>query len=1315
MNKISLYIKTIILILAGSLSAKAQTASITAGCAELKVAFTAPQASSYYWKFGDGPASVSNLQNPVHSYVQASDDPYIAQLFDKENGTQIGDDIEITVYPPILIDINADVRTGCAPLEVNFSSSITINPDIDVKDIVWTFGDGNSASGQNTNYTYQEDGTYTVSVKVITTDSIKCDEPVIFEDFIVIEGQKTGFIMDRYSSCDIPATFTFTNSTNAPDGTTYFWDFGNGETRTGEGPFNMTYDEAGLYEPELTSTSPGGCISSKSRTISIGSPIIETTFPDTICWNVEIKLSQSTIAKDFIWDFTGTSIDTSLLGPIYLERRPVVTFTEPGLQTFTLTAIAPDSCETTETISVFVSKADASYTLGPDISCTDPIFIGYNANDPNLSSYTFNNDIFGIGEDETSSSPNGSTLYETPERDEYYVNTQDSVLTRLIVRSSYGCLDTAYNRYYLQKPEAFFIPDVVKGCIPFEVNFSDLSYSDHEIDTRSWDFGDGQGGVFSSEDTLVSHVYTTSGFHDVVLTITDQNDCIDISRKVRIIAIDKDTIPGAPSTGDCPDPICVGDSISILVGSNQVTTNLHIESDNGRYDHCWRDRLSTHTYLYPGVYPIDATFEFLTIYIDSIVTGCFLTVEGSRSDIDYAIECSNPYQVDFSGVNSINADSYTWYLENKVISTDPSFEYLFDERGTYTVYLETQQDGVGCTHRDSAMIHITDIKAGINIPDKSCASTANPLSASGSQDVYNKCHAGYIWQFENQRPREVNDSIIFHRLLPGFQRVTLIVEDINGCKDTTSATTTAYDLQAEFVADTLICLPSDIQLTNLSVGDTTIASYDWDFGGSTSIEKDPIHEFNEGDYDENYESDSITVILFVEDVIGCIDSTSLLIETYDIISELYMNNGPDICQNETIKFDAADYNLGGSFLTYEWQFGQVINSTESQPSVTFTEAGDYLIQLTFTEDATGCQGTLDTVITVRPTPVADFISDQDAKEFICFPEQISFSNTSQFDSLAMYQWDFGNGAQSDIEDPIIPFDKGTYEVQMIVSTQLGCMDTITQSYTLVGPEGNFTVDKDVICPGEEITVTLESSIDVSSYTWDFGDGVQVNNQSPVTHTYNTAFNSENFKPTLILRSDENGCELIQDIPISVSSISSDFDNVSDICPGIISLSSQFDNPQTIEWNIDGEIINGTSTPTVTTSSMQDSLDVILTVTDFFGCEIQRIKRIVNNQDIGFGNVRFPNVFSPNGDAFNQTFNITRVLDPEHDDDEVEVIAFKVYDRWGELLYNNSDPVNGWNGFYKGAIVPADIYAYYIEISINGCQAKSKKGNVTVIK
>lgn len=120
----------------------------------------------------------------------------------------------------------------------------------------------------------------------------------------------------------------------------------------------------------------------------------------------------------------------------------------------------------------------------------------------------------------------------------------------------------------------------------------------------------------------------------------------------------------------------------------------------------------------------------------------------------------------------------------------------------------------------------------------------------------------------------------------------------------------------------------------------------------------------------------------------------------------------------------------------------------------------------------------------------------------------------------------------------------------------------------------------------------------------------------------------------------------------------------------------------------------------------------LSIVDAIGCVIEQTKNF-DLPDTEGSNIEFPNVFSPNGDDLNPVFNI--YFDPDALTSEVEVVEFRVYNRWGELLYNNDNPSVGWDGRYKGVVVPPDVYAYYIEVSIDGCSSTSRKGNVTVIK
>ena len=86
----------------------------------------------------------------------------------------------------------------------------------------------------------------------------------------------------------------------------------------------------------------------------------------------------------------------------------------------------------------------------------------------------------------------------------------------------------------------------------------------------------------------------------------------------------------------------------------------------------------------------------------------------------------------------------------------------------------------------------------------------------------------------------------------------------------------------------------------------------------------------------------------------------------------------------------------------------------------------------------------------------------------------------------------------------------------------------------------------------------------------------------------------------------------------------------------------------------------------------------------------------------------PNAFSPNDDGKNDSFkplmkctgNLTYV--------------FKVFNRWGEIVFESNSPAESWNGKYKGEPVPLGVYVYYLQYSCDNCD-EFLKGNVTLVR
>ena len=73
-----------------------------------------------------------------------------------------------------------------------------------------------------------------------------------------------------------------------------------------------------------------------------------------------------------------------------------------------------------------------------------------------------------------------------------------------------------------------------------------------------------------------------------------------------------------------------------------------------------------------------------------------------------------------------------------------------------------------------------------------------------------------------------------------------------------------------------------------------------------------------------------------------------------------------------------------------------------------------------------------------------------------------------------------------------------------------------------------------------------------------------------------------------------------------------------------------------------------------------------------------------------GEVHFPNAFTPNGDGRNDVFVYTARL--------IERVELRIYNRWGELLFQTTTLEEGWDGSYRGAAAPQGTYLYRADVT-----------------
>jgi len=165
-------------------------------------------------------------------------------------------------YVTIILPINE----GEAPLAdfIASDTSISIDQSVNFSDEStnlptnweWDFGDGNTSSIQNPSHTFNDTGSYTISLKAANDFGSGIETK---EDYIIVSTVAPAPVADFYASevfIDVGQSLTFYDqSSNSP--TSWQWDFGDGNTSAVQNP-SHSYDNSGSYTISLTATNASG-------------------------------------------------------------------------------------------------------------------------------------------------------------------------------------------------------------------------------------------------------------------------------------------------------------------------------------------------------------------------------------------------------------------------------------------------------------------------------------------------------------------------------------------------------------------------------------------------------------------------------------------------------------------------------------------------------------------------------------------------------------------------------------------------------------------------------------------------------------------------------------------------------------------------------------------------------------------------------------------------------------------------------------------------------------------------------------------------
>ena len=613
--------------------------------------------------------------------------------------------------------------------------------------------------------------------------------------------------------------------------------------------------------------------------------------------------------------------------------------------------------------------------------------------------------------------------------------------------------------------------------------------------------------------------------------------------------------------------------------------------------------------------------------------------------------------------------------------------HIINKDSAYTVRLIVTSDQ-NCIDTAQKTVNVFPVpNADFNILDACYVDSAFFIDQSS---VNNDSISNWSWNFGDggtssaQNPGHLYNS-------PGNYTVSLTVQSGNGCTDSISKNFDIHPAPLANFSVPDICFGDSSAFTDSSfIPSGSIVSRSWNFGdGNNSTQQNPSHYYNK---DSAY-----TVRLVVTSDQNCIDTIQKIVNVFPVPAADFRIQ--DTCYTDSAFFVDESSISNDSVTSWQWNFGDGNQSTLQNPSNPYSSEGTYTISLIATS-SNGCTDSISKTLNLYPAPVANFASDD-----ICFgaPSTFTDSSTIASGSIASWQWNFGDGASDNTQNPVHQYTGDSiYTVRLIVTSNFNCIDTIEKPLNIFAvPEAGFEVDK--ICinqPANFLDSSYISRGTIVSWQWDFGDGGSDTVQNPA-HTYT---NAGNVTIRLIVTSD-NGCnDTISKSTNIVPPPKADFLTEKTIVFPMVPVDFQDNSQGADKWNWDFGDGSGTSATRHPTYTYSDTghFQVKLVVYNTNNCPDSMTKTI-----IAMLNPKIPNAFTPNGDGNNDKVWVMG--------GPYQQLEFRVYNEWGELIFSTNDQSVGWNGKRDEVNQPVGVYVYTLwGITLEGNEFK-EAGDITLIR
>ena len=927
--------------------------------------------------------------------------------------------------------------------------------------------------------------------------------------------------------------------------------------------------------------------------VSTDFTVSQTNFCGTGPYTVNLvntSTGPSANAVTYEWVLDGTTFDntTGLVAPD--------DFIISAVGTYNVELIATDTIPCTDTASVIITiypDPVADFDFNPDNECAlTPI------NFSNLSTGTFAGTDYSwdFGDGNTSTDQNPTHTY----------SQGGSFTITLTVSNAAGCTDTYSETItVLDIPDIFIFGDDGDGnttnCLlpgdPTTSQTVDFFNTTTGAVSYFWDFGDGN----TSTDPEPSHLYTSYGTFDAVMTATGANGCT-VSDTIEVVF--ERFVSASLSLDATEYSGCTPMELTTLVNNSNNANNYVWDFGDGSAPYITNNITPpNHVYTDAGTYTISLTASNNCNSANATISPIIIV---DKPEVDFDFTSTNgacaPADISFTNnsVGASPANAFDWDMGNGntyTTTVTPPDQY-YDTAGVYTVSLSASNACGDSTLTQNIILDTIPV-ADISVaPIDQCSPATFTFDNFSSGNINQ-----YAWYLDGAL--QSNDSIINPLTFtypagntPINHEIVLAVSNQCGIDYDTVNITVHRPTLAQFNASaTQVCLGNTVTFTNQSLGENL--TYEWDFGnGTTETTAGPhsITYVTAGTYTVQLIADGYCGPDTVEQIIEVLPITVAAIDPLDPIEG---------CSPVTVSFES---NSSGANLNYTWTVdGNFAANTPNLGPITFNDPPsnnvvNHIIELTVAGTC-GTETAQTTVIVHPPTEASITANPLE----VCLGEEILVTNQSLGEDLT-YEWDFGDGTTSTLEGPhtLNYANDGTYEIQLIADGYCG-PDTVSTSVTVNPfPVADFSPDLPDGCEVLEMTFT-NNSTPTANQDWNFGPNA-------------TPTNSTDFNPgivsfpdpgieMIVLTIEENGCvssdtNYIEVLPLPIVDFVVTPDEGCSDLDVVINNNSQDTGVEDFDWDFgNGNTFNGYNAPNQTYTAVQnDSIyEVQLVVTSGVGC------------------------------------------------------------------------------------------------------------------